>query len=424
MIKYTVKDGDTLGGIAQYLAEDNGQKPSISYLNRVISSLQATNHLNGTMIYPGQKLNISEDDVGITTKVKSPVSLTEKHSASLHVSPSFVRAAHGARIARKPSVQEQQTLNEPESTNARTPFTRAVHRTDDNVLALSRYKPRDLQKCFAKLGYNLGHTGPKHDGVDNDWGRLSEGAASTWQRQNGYEDNGKITIAQFKELRTQALASESELKIGKAAKQNPFSSFEKEIIRNNIINNAKQYLGQTEKGSNNHGPLVKKFLNAVGLPEGYAWCAAMGATVLKDEIPGALPKTGRTRELLSASKERGAFRELGDYSPEKADLIFFEREKTGDGKMHFAFVEKTDQDGTIHTIEGNIGHEESPVGLDGVHRRSYSPEEFSESRIVGFADSTVLAQYSTTDFHKMASSMIARTNSNVGTAISDSGVTL
>lgn len=34
-------------------------------------------------------------------------------------------------------------------------------------------------------------------------------------------------------------------------------------------------IGITETDKDNHGPMIKKYLSSVGLPEGYAWCQAM-----------------------------------------------------------------------------------------------------------------------------------------------------
>jgi hypothetical protein len=40
-------------------------------------------------------------------------------------------------------------------------------------------------------------------------------------------------------------------------------------------------IGVKEKTGHNDGPIIKKFLNTVGLDEGYSWCAAMVSYVLK-----------------------------------------------------------------------------------------------------------------------------------------------
>lgn len=66
--------------------------------------------------------------------------------------------------------------------------------------------------------------------------------------------------------------------------------------------------GAREVGKNNHGPAPKKYLGAVGLPEGHAWCAAMVVwaydVVCGDEgIPLILPRTGKVAYLIQRCRE-------------------------------------------------------------------------------------------------------------------------
>ncbi|WP_428264593.1 peptidoglycan recognition protein family protein [Haliangium sp.] len=46
------------------------------------------------------------------------------------------------------------------------------------------------QRCLRTLGYQLGDSGPGRDGVDGDWGRLSDAALRRFQRENRLVDNG------------------------------------------------------------------------------------------------------------------------------------------------------------------------------------------------------------------------------------------
>jgi N-acetyl-anhydromuramyl-L-alanine amidase AmpD len=49
------------------------------------------------------------------------------------------------------------------------------------------------QRCLHILGYELGRSGPRHDGVDGDWGRLSDAALRCFQRDHLMVENGMWT---------------------------------------------------------------------------------------------------------------------------------------------------------------------------------------------------------------------------------------
>lgn len=49
------------------------------------------------------------------------------------------------------------------------------------------------QRCLLALGYRIGRSGPRGDGVDGDWGRLSDAALRRFQREHRLVENGMWT---------------------------------------------------------------------------------------------------------------------------------------------------------------------------------------------------------------------------------------
>lgn len=51
----------------------------------------------------------------------------------------------------------------------------------------------EIQRTLRALGYDLGTSGPAHDGVDGVWGRLSIAALKLWQQGRGHTPTGVLT---------------------------------------------------------------------------------------------------------------------------------------------------------------------------------------------------------------------------------------
>jgi len=122
---------------------------------------------------------------------------------------------------------------------------------------------------------------------------------------------------------------------------------------------ARAAIGVTEKpiGSNN-GPEVKKYLAAVGLPPGYAWCMAfvyymVEAAAAGGEVP--IVKTGGVLHGYNNAKGKRIYKlDSQKQAIEPSQLlpgdIFIMQFKGGQG--HTGFVDKV-SGSSIITIEGN-----------------------------------------------------------------------
>lgn len=122
-------------------------------------------------------------------------------------------------------------------------------------------------------------------------------------------------------------------------------------------------LAVREATNHNDGPMVKEFLNSVGLPEGYAWCQAFvywchkeAADRLDQKNP--MKQTGGVAdEWSSAAGERIT-------TPEIACQFFIIHP---DGTGHTGIVTGVFPGGILHTIEGNTNDNGSREGI-GVFR--------------------------------------------------------
>lgn len=117
---------------------------------------------------------------------------------------------------------------------------------------------------------------------------------------------------------------------------------------------AKSQLGNSEvpKGSNK-GPHIKKYLNSVGLDEGYAWCMAFVYWCVNEaskemNVPNPIIKTAgvmnQWNKILKAMKKT---------IPQPGDIFIMD---FGKGAGHTGFVTSV-KDGVIQTIEGNAAPE-------------------------------------------------------------------
>lgn len=128
---------------------------------------------------------------------------------------------------------------------------------------------------------------------------------------------------------------------------------------------ARSQLGQSEepKGSN-RGPMVDRYLAAVGLDPGYAWCAAFvywcheqAAAIAGTDNP--VPKTGSVMKLYAAGVGNRAL------TPKSGDIFIMDY---GKGTGHTGIVELVNGNGTITTIEGNTNDEGGREGYEVARR--------------------------------------------------------
>jgi hypothetical protein len=122
--------------------------------------------------------------------------------------------------------------------------------------------------------------------------------------------------------------------------------------------------------SRNGGPEVDAYLSLVGLPPGFAWCAAFvhwcfNVAAASLHVQNPCPRTAGALALWSKAPPvalRTA--KLEDIHP--GDVFVIDH---GHGLGHVGFVEADNGDGTLTTVEGNTNPGGSREG-DGVYRRT------------------------------------------------------
>lgn len=111
--------------------------------------------------------------------------------------------------------------------------------------------------------------------------------------------------------------------------------------------------GVREVGGNNHGPEVKKFLAAVGLPEGYAWCDAFVSYLLTE---AAGRPTGIESAGVIVTYARARAKGWVVSAPARGDIVCFDFDSDGSVDDHIGIVVKVLRRGpwlTLRTVEGN-----------------------------------------------------------------------
>lgn len=129
-------------------------------------------------------------------------------------------------------------------------------------------------------------------------------------------------------------------------------------------------LGQKEepKGSNS-GPMVNKYLGAVGLNPGYAWCQAFvywcyATAAAANSLKYPVLKTGGVQACWNGTRaidritQADALHNPALIKPGYQFILLF-----GGGTGHTGIVESIDHQ-TIHTIEGNSNDDGSREGYE------------------------------------------------------------
>lgn len=142
---------------------------------------------------------------------------------------------------------------------------------------------------------------------------------------------------------------------------------------------AYSYLGVSET-TNNHGPEVRRFLNHVGLDEGFPWCAAFTSYILSRsgaEMPTV--RSARSRDFVTNDSIPVRLFVRTGQQPVAGSIAVFRR---GDGPFgHTDFIVDSDIDqGTLRLIGGNV-RPPSGEGLNGVWERNHTLNPFSYFRI-------------------------------------------
>lgn len=240
------------------------------------------------------------------------------------------------------------------------------------------------QSHLMNIGYNLGASG-----ADGDWGSKSQEAAIAWQKLNGYEETGDLTLRQLDALEFQSQNPEV---LSYTQLQDFYDNFDPNTLgkdidpgRAAIVMQAAAHVGVKEVEAND-GVGVEQYYSAdPRMRTGYNYCSTFGGWV-DDQIEKAVglennehtQASMRTREVLETVRETSpqAVKSLLDYEPEAADMLLLVR---ADGTGHYMTIagamNTTDGDTLAATIEGNtrdsVGVGERAIYTDPESGRSF-----------------------------------------------------
>jgi hypothetical protein len=121
--------------------------------------------------------------------------------------------------------------------------------------------------------------------------------------------------------------------------------------------------GAGEKGSDNHGPDIKRYHKVTGASEGDSWCASFISYCFKEGNGGTMPygATAGARDTLGRFKAKGwDFAASVGNPPTAGDIIVWYRGPRNGWMGHIGIVSDY-RDGIVYTIEGNRGSYPSKV---------------------------------------------------------------
>lgn len=157
-------------------------------------------------------------------------------------------------------------------------------------------------------------------------------------------------------------------------------------LNEELVAEARKYIGVTEKGGDNRGPEVEEFQRAVdGVAQGEPWCAGFVMYCVKKVEERFHAKTDLFRSehcYTTWTKTPGALRVA---KPTPGCIVIWRYAGTFSG--HMGIVERVGTNGYIQTIEGNTG-----AGIDviregdGVYRktRRMDPPKTVKMQVLGY----------------------------------------
>lgn len=208
-----------------------------------------------------------------------------------------------------------------------------------------------LQKQLIKLGFDLGKTGPDKDGCDGDFGKKTNAAVKSFQRDMGLTSNG-IAEAQTQTALNMAVTWRTS--------------------GNALVEKAGAYLGVSEPDGDN--AIIDAFNALAGANYGHSdsWCQ-MFAVVCMDAVGLEPFVTASCTLAYNHYQAAGAAEAL----PAVGRLIYFDWDRSGDCD-HVGIVSAVGN-GYVYVIEGNSGGN----GYDAVRIKRYLA---TDTRIRGYAD--------------------------------------
>lgn len=148
-----------------------------------------------------------------------------------------------------------------------------------------------------------------------------------------------------------------------------------------MLATALKYIGVHEQGRNS-GPDIDRWLAAVKLSPGQAWCAAFVYGVFQEaaELAGVLnpcPRTGGSLRLVDLTPP-----EWRAPLPAPGDVFVLDH---GQGLGHCGIVQAVSPGGAVTTIEGNTNAAGSREG-DCVATHVWDPRSGARGRLVAWLD--------------------------------------
>ena len=201
--------------------------------------------------------------------------------------------------------------------------------------------------------------------------KLNESVGSTLDVANGnFGDSTEAVVKQFQKkhnlLQDGIVGELTWMNLFVTTPPNSVGSI---VLRFRALETLQTQLHVREKTNNNDGIDVEKYLKAVGLPKGYAWCMAFVYWGFKEaseqlKVKNPVPRTAGVLDCLSRAKAKVVA------LPQPGDQFIMD---FGAGKGHTGMV--VDVRGkNIFTVEGNTSSDPSYVGEDregnGVFQRS------------------------------------------------------
>lgn len=127
-------------------------------------------------------------------------------------------------------------------------------------------------------------------------------------------------------------------------------------MRNQVIQTAKAWLGRKESDGS-HKPIIDIYNAHKPLARGYkmtykdAWCAAyVSAVAIKCGITDIMPTECGCDAMINLYKKLGRWQESDGYTPQIADVIFYDWGDTGNGDN----VGGSDHVGIVTAVNGNV----------------------------------------------------------------------
>ncbi len=142
-------------------------------------------------------------------------------------------------------------------------------------------------------------------------------------------------------------------------------------------------VGVRERGGNNRGPMVDKFLAATRLRPGFAWCASFAYWTLV--------RAGVSAKVLPKRWKAPAVRFWHDWAlatgrrrttPKRGYLFYWLKRANGPGHIGWVNASLGDR---FTSIEGNTNFRGSREG-DGVYRKTRTLSILQDSPVWGFID--------------------------------------